>query len=185
MNRFTLALLSITIPVSAARAQYPPPVYVNPYYPQGSPGYNYLNGQADVMRAQGDLYNATEKAHIEREKVKQARIDTKRKAFDEMMYEKANTPTYFEELSRDKQQYLIRIMNYPTKTEIHEGKSLNTMLPLLQDLVGVGAQGPTVTLPSFAVKALNVTSGGPGQSSIGMLGNKVPLQWPLGLRGPH
>src|SRR5262249_19248285 len=69
--------------------------------------------------------------------------------------------------------------------EIYGGKSLNTMLPLMQDLVGVGAQGPTVTLPSFAVKALNVTSGGQGQSSIGMLGNKGPPQWPLGLRGPY
>src|SRR5262249_44945050 len=107
MSRFVFALLSITIAVSAAQAQfpYPPPAYVNPYFPQGSPGYNVLNGQADVMRAQGDLINATEQAHIQREKVKQERLNTKRKAFDEMMYEKANTPTYFEELSKDKQQF--------------------------------------------------------------------------------
>ena len=94
MKRFIVPLLlafGVWVGVPAAHGQYPPG-YANPYYPQGSPGYNYLNGQADVVRAQGDLANANEQARILREKANQAKIDTKRKAFDEMMYEKAKTP---------------------------------------------------------------------------------------------
>ncbi len=196
MNRTNFILLvgMAALITPSARAQYYPgyrpnypagarPVYVNPYYPQGSPGYNHLNGQADVMRAYGDVANANEQARLTREKSNQAKIDTKRKAFDEMMYEKANTPTYLETLAKNKADYLTRIMNYPQKAEIYDGRSLNTMLPLVQSMLESGSQGPPVSIPKFAVTALNLSVG--GKPGVGMLAKKGPLPWPPGLRGPR
>jgi hypothetical protein len=197
MNRLMVILLVGSAlggaPLRASAQYYPgyrPPArpgypggYVNPYFPQGSPGYNRLNGQADVMRAQGDLTNANEQARIAREKANQAKIDTKRKAFDEMLYENANTPTYLESLTKDQANKLTRLMNHPLKAEINDGRTLNVMLPLLQTLTNSGSQGPPVTLPKFAVNALKMTIG--GQPSVGMLANKGPLEWTSALRGPQ
>src|SRR4051794_38399794 len=73
---------------------YPNP-YVNPYNPYYSGGVgNALHGAADLTRAQGDVLSQTESARLLREQSTQMKIDTKKKAFDEMLYEKANTPTY-------------------------------------------------------------------------------------------
>jgi hypothetical protein len=52
-------------------------------------------------------------------------------------------------------------------------------------LTSAGSQGAPVTIPSSAIKGLNLTIGGAGKSSIGMLGKPGPLQWPLALRGPQ
>jgi hypothetical protein len=158
-----------------------PPVYGNPYYPQGSPGYNRLNGQADVMRAYGDVVNDQEQARITREKANQAKLDTKRKAFDEMMYEKANTPTYTETLSKEKSQQLMRYMNHPIKSEITNGQTLNAMLPLLESLSSQGTQGPPVPLSQSLINQLNIS--GSGTSSVGMLRAGGQVDWPPALRG--
>ncbi|MSU76569.1 MAG: hypothetical protein EXS16_00595 [Gemmataceae bacterium] len=186
--------LAATLTMPTAHAQFfpgyrpnfpvmPQPGFGNPFFPIGSPGFNKLNGQADVMRAFGDVTNSYEQARIAREKANQAKIETKRQAFDQMLYEKANTPTYLEQLAKDKSDYLTRIMNFPQKAEIYDGRSLNTMLPLLQNLSESGSQGPPIALPKFAVSALNLSVG--GQPSVGMLANKAPLRWPSGLRGTY
>ena len=169
MTRYIFAFLvgvtfSLTSPTAHAQVYpgYRPPIYpgyvapVNPYYPQGSPGYNQLNGQADVMRAYGDVINDQEKARITREQANQAKLDTKRKAFDEMMYEKANTPSYTEELSQEKAMILTRLMNHPIKAEVTDGKTLNAMLPLLESLSSRGTQGPPVPISQSMVNQLNI-----------------------------
>ena len=81
-------------PIRAQNPYYPnyPPGY-NPYYPPGYTG-GVLQGRAEVIRANGDLSIQYEQARIEREKALQAKLDTKKQAFDQMMYEKANTPSY-------------------------------------------------------------------------------------------
>jgi hypothetical protein len=172
-----------------ARRYYPG----NPYMPYGygsvypnGPGYNagaYLQGSASVMNAYGNVINEQEQARVTREQANQAKIDTKRKAFDEMMYEKANTPTYTEALTKEKQQLLTRVMNFPVKSEITDGKSLNIMLPYLQDLSSRGAMGPQVPLPQSMVNMLNIS--GAGTSSVGMLRDGGHVEWPLGLQGKN
>ena len=101
-----------------------------------------MSGSADLTRAQGDVTVSNEQARILREKANQAKIDTKRKAFDEMMYEKANTPTYTETLSKEKVQIINRLMNFPIRGEITDGKTLNVMLPHIEALATYGAMGP-------------------------------------------
>jgi hypothetical protein len=167
-----------------AWAQYNP---YNPYYPPpGSGGFgpgNVLRGQADVINASGDLYVKQEQARIEREKAYQAKIDTKRKTFDEMMYEKANTPTFTEERAKVEAMQLRRVMTDPVEAEIKSGKAHNLILPYLDQLCRAGIQGPPIMLDPDMLRWVNVTTGkeGPG---LGVLKDAGNMEWPLALRGP-
>ncbi len=184
---FVVASLS-----SAAHAQYYPR---NPYYPGGygygsvypnGPGYNagaYLQGSASVMQASGEVMVQQEQARVTREQANQAKIDTKRKAFDEMLYEKANTPSYVEELTREQANILTRLMNFPVKSEITDGKTLNVMLPFVADLSSRGSMGPPVPISQSMVNQLNIASS--GASSVGMLRDGGQVDWPLGLQGKN
>jgi hypothetical protein len=166
--------------------QYPPP-YPYPYYPP--PGYggfgpgNTLNGAANVISASGQLYIDQEQARVEREKANQAKIVTKRKTFDEMMYEKANTPTFTEDQEKNDMMIVRRVMNHPLPAEITSGQSQNILLPYLDKLLRVGVQGPPIPLDPLTMKSINVTTsqGGP---NIGLLRDGGKLDWPIVLRGP-
>ena len=185
-----LALLAGAGFPSWSHAQYYPPNPYNPYvpaygYPPG-PGYNAgarLQGQAQVMQAYGDVINSQEQARIFREKANQAKLDTRKQAFDQMLYEKANTPTYVEALTKEKANILTRMMNYPLRSEVADGKTLNTMLPLLQALSNQGTMGPPVSLPQSMVNLLNIS--GSGTSSVGLLRDGGRVDWPIGLVGKN
>src|SRR5262249_17910472 len=64
--------------------------------PFGGPG-GTLIGAANVMQSYGSVINAQEQARILREQALQAKLETRKKAFDLDMYIKANTPTYTQE----------------------------------------------------------------------------------------
>ena len=192
-----LGLLAVVSTPASVFAQVwgRPGIGVNPYmpgwgvgsvYPNG-PGYNagaYLNGSAQVMQASGNVMIQQEQARVEREKANQAKIDTKRRAFDEMMYEKANTPSYVETLSKEKQNILTRMINFPNDTEIKQGTSLNTLLPFLQDLSSSGSMGPPVPISQSIVNQLNIS--GSAKESVGMLRDGGQISdWPIGLQGKN
>jgi hypothetical protein len=161
-----------------------PPVYYNPYYPPGTAYGNALSGAADLTRAQGNVPIQTQQAYIEREKANQAKIETKKMAFDQMLYEKANTPTYLETLTKERTAVLNRMMSYPTRAEISDGKTLNTMLPYLQSLSERGSMGAPVSIAQSKVSELNLAM--PGSLSVGMLRNGgADLVWPPALVGPR
>lgn len=146
MNRLIFGCLFLAAIPSYASGQYPNP-YVNPYNPYyGGSGYgsgNALSGAADLTRGlKGDQSLQVENARVVREKAAQAKLDTRKQAFDEMLYEKANTPSYTEELTKNKQQLLTRLMNFPTRGEVSDGKTLNAMLPMLQAMSSQGTMGP-------------------------------------------
>src|SRR5207244_6096962 len=122
--------LAITRP---SDAQYPPPpgVYPGYYPPSGYGGFgpgNVLNGGANVISASGQLLINQEQARVEREKANQAKVSTKRKTFDEMMYEKANTPTFTEDQEKTEMMIVRRVMNHPLPAEVTSGKSQNILL---------------------------------------------------------
>jgi hypothetical protein len=183
-TRASIVLVYLVILSSAGHAQYPP---YQPYYPP--PGYggfgpgNVLNGQANVINASGQLFIDQEKARVERETANQAKITTKRKTFDEMMYEKANTPTFTEDQSKVDMMTIRRLMNHPLPAEITSGKSQNILLPYLDKLMRVGVQGPPVSLDPTMLKSINVTIG-KGGANIGLLRDGGELDWPMGVRGP-
>jgi hypothetical protein len=185
------SFLLVTIAAGVASAQYRYPGPYNPYNPyspynpynQAQAAGSAMYGAADLTRAQGDYSNQMEQARITREQALQEQIKTKRLAFDEMNYEKANTPSYTETLAKTNAQILQRLINNPTKSEISNGKTLNAMLPYVQYLSGTGAQGPPVPLAQSIINELNIT--GSGATSVGMLRAGGALEWPLGLQGPQ
>src|ERR1700733_9430654 len=96
MNRLLsgMSVLALTLIATSAPGQYPyrpypaPYPYPNPYYPGSGYGYgNTLSGAADLNRSYGDVSVQYEQARILRQQTEQAKIDTKKKAFDEMLYE--------------------------------------------------------------------------------------------------
>lgn len=179
MIRIALAVLGLPSATLPASAQYPNPY--NPYYnPYGRAG-GQLAGSAQVMQAYGQVINDQEQARVTREQANQAKLDTKKQAFDLMMYEKANTPTYTETLTKEKAQILTRMMNFPLRSEIADGKSLNVMLPFLQSLSSGGTQGPPVPIAQSMVNLLNIS--GSGQGSVGMLRDGGQVDWPVALIG--
>ena len=134
------------------------------------------------MSAQGQLEISQEQAHVEREQANQAKIVTKRKTFDEMMYEKANTPTFTEVQSQTDMMIVRRMMSHPEPAEVISGKSQNVLLPYLDKLLRVGVQGPVISLDPTMLKSINVTAG-PNAYNIGILKDGGVVDWPFGLRG--
>jgi hypothetical protein len=162
-----------------------PPAYPNPYFPGGA-GYGYgnaLSGAADLNRSTGDVSVQYEQARLMREQYNQAQIDTKRKAFDELNYEKANTPTYTQTLTAEKSQILNRLMNFPTRSEVANGTTLNTLLPYLQALSSQGTLGPPIAVPQQPLQEINVSVS--GSSSVGIFRDVGKISWPPVLRSPQ
>ena len=89
--------------------------YPNPYGGGFYPGRvgGALYGQADVMRASGEVMIQQEQARIEREKANQEKLVTKQKSFEQMMWEKANRATLTENLKYESQLSLARMMSSP------------------------------------------------------------------------
>ncbi len=134
------------------------------------------------MSAQGQLEINQEQVRVEREKANQAKVVTKRKTFDEMMYEKANTPTFTEVQSQTDMMIVRRMMSHPEPAEVISGKSQNVLLPYLDKLLRVGVQGPVISLDPTMLKSINVTAG-PNAYNIGILKDGGVVDWPFGLRG--
>jgi hypothetical protein len=156
----------------------------------GYPGYTgyyesayggYLRGNADVINATGQYLINYEKAKLTKEAVRQARIDTRRKVFDEYLYERANTPTLEDERERAIDLERRRAVNDPPVTEIWSAKALNDLLFDVQKLQAKGISGPQLRLDEDTLKRINVSAGRtPG--NVGLLKNEGKLSWPLALR---
>jgi len=159
--------------------------YYNPYgYGNniigGDPYGGYLNGSANVINAQGQYLMSTQQAYLTKEHVRSAQIDNRRKAFDEWMYEKANTPTLNEVRIKEQQEEVKRALNQPPDTEIWAGKSLNDLLANAQQMQARGIQGPDVPLNSQMLKNINVSVKLQGNAAL--LKEPEKLKWPLALR---
>jgi hypothetical protein len=160
----------------------------------GYDGYGYTNssmysydpyggtfrGNADIINAQGKFMVNREQSFGICEQTKQAKIDTRRRLFDEWLYERANTPSLEDLREQDLRMSRRRALNDPPFTEILAATSLNTLLDHLKMAQGGGARGANVALDEDTLRRINVTSGAGG--NIGLLKNDGILQWPIPLR---
>jgi hypothetical protein len=158
--------------------------YSSYYYPNYDPYGGYLRGGADVINSQGQLMVNQQQAFLMREQVHSARIDNRRKAFDEYLYERERTPTPEEERQFAMRQQLLRSRNDPPVTEIFSGQALNS---LLADLKKAQDNPDAATLRTFdlpldedALKNINLTKSA-GNGSVGILRNEGRLSWPASL----
>jgi hypothetical protein len=183
------ALLVLLCTATPASSQYPyPPGYYPPSGPAFGPGGRgygagqYLQGSAQVMGAYGNLGLQQQQASLMQQQVQQAQLDTKKKTFDLMQYEKANTPPWSEEQEKIKATQLRRIMTQPTNAEITSGRAMNALLPQLRNLANQGIMGPPLMISPELLKDVNVTTTTRG-GNFGMLRNGGKLDWPAATLG--
>jgi hypothetical protein len=167
----------------------PTPGYsTNPYYPYYSSygGYTdplggYMTGAANAINALNTFQKGRQEALLLREQVYQARIETRRRQFEEAMYYRANTPTLQEEREKSLAVEIRRAQTSPTMTEVWSATSLNYILDHARKLQVAGSRGPTVAIEPDVLKKINVTSGKGG--NVGLLKNEGQLSWPQVLQG--
>lgn len=159
---------------------YPVAGYSGYPYGTGDPYGGYMNGAASAITAQGQYYINTQQAYLIKEQVRQAQMDNHRRAYDEWLYERANTPTLNDERERVQREETRRARSMPPQTEIWAGTALNTLLFDIQQMQARGCSGPIVPLNEDALRQINV-SGGNGQGNQGLLKDAGRLNWPLAL----
>jgi hypothetical protein len=117
----------------------------------------------------------------QREVVRQAKVDTRRKQTDEFLYERQVLPTYEDERERARIESLRRSRNDPPITDVWSGKALNDLLLGLQMQQARTTQEPQVPLDQDMLQSINVTSA-QGGASLGLLRDEGKLSWPLVLQ---
>jgi len=148
-----------------------------PYVYQ-DPTNGFLTGAADVMNAAGQYEIDHQKANLTREQVQSAHTDNRRKTFDELRYEKANTPTLWENMSASQYEQLQQARNLPQQTDIWEGTVFNVLLDDIRQIqVATGLHGAIIPLDPDTVKHLSLSVGKTTASST-MLANGGKLKWP-------
>src|SRR5262249_34459691 len=132
------------------------------------------------INAQGRVLVTQQQSMLTAERVSQARLEPRRREFDEWLYERINRPTREDDRERVQQQELRRSRNDPPRSEIYSGSALNTLLAELQKLEGRGVRAPEMPLAEDVVRQINVTTGN-GGAHVGLLKNSK-LDWPIALR---
>jgi hypothetical protein len=157
--------------------------------PYGSGGYGssymespegaYLRGTAELVNSQGKWLTSLQQASLLKEQTSQARIETRRKQFDEYVYEQSRTPTFEANREASNSQRLMQSLNHPSDGDILSGQALNDILVDVAKTDEGAARGPAATLDSDLVGHINLTSGKGGNA--GLLKKDGRLTWPTAL----
>jgi hypothetical protein len=139
-----------------------------------------MSGAADVINAQGQLMQDQQQAYLTKEQVRSARIENRKKALDESLYERAVTPTAEDERERQRIETLRRSRNEPDLTEIWSAKALNNLLDAIQKQHAQRVEGPVVPVDGTTLKRINM-SGGRSNASLALLRDSGRLDWPEAL----
>jgi hypothetical protein len=161
---------------------YPP--YMSPYYISYPDPYGGgLRGAAAAIDAQGRFDVMWQQSRLLGQEVERSKIDTRRKIYDEWLYEQATKPTVEDIRERSQAMELRRILHDAPLTDVVSGYALNTLLDNLAVRPNY-ARGPQITLDPSLLKQVNVTSRENG-GNIGVLKSikeGAPLPWPLPLQ---
>src|SRR5262249_13768739 len=139
--------------------------YGYPWYSYPDPYRGYLSGAADVINAQGRFAVSQQEALYKREQVRQARMDTRRKIWEQWLWERQHRPTPNDELRRLEEAEAERAPNFAPMPEIWSGKALNDLLRDLQKLQAKGPL-PSVSLDQDTLDQINVTTGTGGNAGL-------------------
>jgi len=126
-----------------------------------------------AQKSPGDAEEAA-RAALLLEKVIAERLENRRRAFDEMAYERANTPTPSQEL-------LSRSRGNPPRAEVISGQALNALLDDLRATVAADRPNAVLPLDQQELRHINVTR---GAGSFALLKNGGRVNWPASLSGP-
>jgi hypothetical protein len=152
----------------------------NPYSSYWDPYGGGLQGAAAAISAQGEYQKQWQQSRLLGQEVERSKIDTRRKQYDEWLYERATRPTIEDERERMRIEQVRRARNDPPLAEIWSGKSLNDLLAAIQRMQAENQPGPTVPLDPDTLLHINVTTG-LNAEGIGLLKDGGKLHWPLAL----
>jgi hypothetical protein len=145
------------------------------------PAYGYLKGAADATTAQGNFMASQQQAIMLKYKSDAERLANRRKAFDELIYERDNAPSAEDEKRQFERRQLSRSLHRPSQTEIWSGKALNDILADLAQRLKTNDAGSLdlpMALDTNALERINLAKNG---ASIGIFRNAGHLSWPVAL----
>jgi hypothetical protein len=149
----------------------------------GTPVGDYLRGTAGLVTAEGGYLVSLQQAQISKEKSRQEQFETRRRTFDQHLYERGKTPTWEGERQRFLAQAVQRSLHAPA-AEVWSGHALNTLLDELQRVEkDRGLHGAEIPLDGEVLRHINVTTA-ENAGNPGLLKNEGRLSWPLALRDP-
>src|SRR5262249_59534053 len=108
------------------------------------------------INAQGRVLVTQQQSMLTAERVSQARLETRRREFDEWLYNRDNRPTREDDRERVQRQELRRSRNDQPLSEIYSGAALNTLLAELQKLEGRGLRPAEIPPYEALGRHLNV-----------------------------
>jgi hypothetical protein len=153
--------------------------YYGPYGAVGNAAGSYLQGRADVITSVGNYQVQKQQARSMDEQNKQQQLDTRRAIFDEINYEKANTPTLEDQRDQERQEFLRRSRHEPPLSEITSALSLNALFNNIKQMESqYGIRGPFVPLEPFVVSSINLTDG-TTRGSTSQFKQGMDFTWPL------
>jgi hypothetical protein len=129
-----------------------------------------------VTTANANYHLTIQNARLVREQVHGAQIENRRRLFDEIRYERLNTPTVEDIRIKDLEVALNRARRSPPLTEIWSGDSLNLLYNHLAKQQGAGVRGPNVPVEEDTLRKINFTTGAGG--NVALLRDEAKLRWP-------
>jgi hypothetical protein len=156
----------------------------NSSYSYADPFGGGLRGAAEAIRAQGQFEKDFQGARLLNQEVERSKLETRRKIYDEWLYERANTPTVVDIQEKTQKLENRRALLGMPLSEILSGYALNTILDDLRKRASWGGKDPYGPIDPELLRQINVTS----QSSGGNVGvfkpvkEGGPLAWPLPLQ---
>jgi hypothetical protein len=154
------------------------------YYSYADPYGGGLRGAAEAIDSQGRFEAMWQQSRLLAQEVERSKMDTRRKIYDEWLYERSTRPTIEDDRERNQAYELRRILHDPPTVDVVSGYALNTLLKDIGRRPGY-ADGPVVALDPKVVRQVNVTSRENG-GNVGVLKfvkDGAPLPWPLPLQG--
>jgi hypothetical protein len=152
--------------------------YSSSYMPSYDSYSGFLQGAASVINADGRFRVSNQQANVIREQVRSAHIENRRKAFDEFLYERANTPTWLDDLERQRKLNLRYALTNPSGSEILSAGMLNILLDSIKQMEAKGVKGPDIAVSPDMLEKINVSAGGGVNPAL--LKNEH-MSWPLAL----
>jgi hypothetical protein len=147
-----------------------------------NPYQGYLQGAADITRANAQYYQTLQQAKLTRQEAIRSSLETRRAMIEEAEWERQHMPDPEKIRQRTLQRELTTARASPPPTDIYSGRALNALLRHLITQIGDGAKGPRIPIGEDVTKHVNVKVGD-SVGNVSLLKNKGELDWPEALQG--
>ncbi len=147
-----------------------------------NPYQGYLQGAADITRANAQYYQTIAQARLTRQEAIRSSLETRRAMIEQAEWERQHMPDPEKIRQRTLERELTTARASPPPTDIWSGRALNALLRHLVAQIGDGAKGPRIPLSEDVAKHINVKAGD-SIGNVALLKNKGDLDWPEALQG--